>query len=103
MQSPLDPNPLLALVDDSIDADTSYVKNAKRHFERQNMSEGVRNLILAFGLFRPYLRIHSETWEKWGPDRWRIDFGVRINKHFCWLSRLTDKAESPIHTSKCQT
>ena len=78
----LDQDLFLALVDDKgINADLSFVKNAKRHFNRQNMSEGVRNLILAFGI-RPYLRILCDTWVNWGPHEWRINFGVRIDNKF---------------------
>ena len=102
MESPLNSNLLLTLVDDSLDTDiSSYIKHAKRHFERQNMSEGVRNLIMAFEFFRPYLRILCETWKDYGPHKWRIDFGVHIHCLLPWLLRLTNTAGSPIHASKC--
>ena len=103
MQRPLDANRLLALVEEGVDAGTFYIDFVKEHFEQQNMSEGVDNLILAFGLFKPYLRILSLTWEDYGPDKWRIDFGVGTNGRFCRLQRLTDSVESPIHTSEYHT
>ena len=87
MQRPLDAHQLLALVDDGvlvddgIDVGTAYITFLKRHFAEQNVSAGVLNLILAFGLFRPYLCIQCETWENYGPDRWRINFLVRIIQH----------------------
>ena len=80
MESPLDPNLLLALVDDSVHTDTSWVKRAKRQFEQQNMSESVWHLIMAFGFFRPHLHILCDTWKDYGPHRWRIIFGARIHR-----------------------
>ena len=85
MQRPLDANLLLSLVDDGIEAGTFYVGFVKRDFGRQNLSEGVVNLLIASGMFRPWLRIHNYTCkdERRGPDEWSIAFGVHINVRFC--------------------
>lgn len=84
MQRPLDTDRLLALVEDHIDAGTFYIILVKESFAEQNLSEGVVNLLLAFGMFRPYLRIHSRICKdlKRGPEKWRIDFGVHSNDSF---------------------
>ncbi|KAL9135952.1 MAG: hypothetical protein Q9175_002850 [Cornicularia normoerica] len=93
MQRPLDTDRLLALVDDHIDAGTFYIIFVKESFAEQNLSEGVVNLLLAFGMFRPYLHIHSRICEdlKRGPEKWRIDFG---NRPFTHLSVRPDQDRS---------
>ena len=105
MQKSLDANRLLALVEDGIEAGTLYVSSAKRDFREQNLSEGMRNLLMAFGMFLPYLRIHKYTCEnvQQGPEDWSIAFGVHIDIRFYRLRRLTHIAESPIYTSEHQT
>lgn len=106
MQSSLDANRLLALVEDGIEAGTYYIPWAKEYFQAQNLSQGVDNLLMAFSDFsRPFLRIHNRICKdfKRGAEEWSIAFLVHIDAYFCRPPRLINNTGSAIYTSEHQT
>ena len=104
MQRPLDPDILCALVREGgyKAGDSSWIASTKARFAEQNMSQAVLNLIMSFGMFRPYPHIHCWEWKDYGPHDWSIDFGVRVSYRVCRLHKLSDSAESSLHTSNYQ-
>ena len=98
MQTSLDANRLLALVDDGIDAGTYYIPWAKEYFGEQNLSQGVDNLLMAFSHFsRPSLRIHNRIVNdiRRGAEEWSIAFLVHIDADFSRPQRLMETQDRP--------
>ncbi len=109
MEGPLDAICLLALVEDGIETGRVWIPMAKAQFAEENPSEGVTNLLTAFGVFRPNLRVYDRIVKDLkGADEWSIDFSVRKNGRSCQPLRLTNsagtiQAGTGIHAPECQT
>ena len=94
MLRPLNPDQLLALADDDMDAGCMSIYMAKLFFQDQNLSNCVESLLRAFAneLSRPVLTIHNYMCkdEKRGADEWSIAFWVHVDSCFWRLRKLID-------------